>query len=268
MKLKDFVTLGNVLGGLASMVSAIHGDLQWACYFMFIAWAFDSMDGTVARLTGGGNKFGVVLDNTADLVAYSLAPALIVYLAYVSPRVVGGAGWPPWAAFILASLPAAFGCIRFARNDVKDIIMPTFHMGLPRTVYGLYIATLFTSHIFRNSWITDPSSWFNPVIYAVSAVFIATTSFLILTLLPYYAKPKRGSGTKPFIVFSVWWFLLTTACSLVVGLLYDMRIFLDTAFLNFTVYVWFQHLAIPPEKRREAKRYVKQLTKEWKQEMG
>jgi len=265
MKIKDYVTLGNILGGLAAMIAAIEGSLDWACGFMLIAWIFDSFDGAVARLTGGGNKFGEVFDNVADLVAYSLAPTFIIYLAYHTPRELGGAGWPVWAAAALAFVPTVVGCIRFTRNNVKDVIMPEFHMGLPRTVYALYIATLFTSHIFHNPWVFHPAG--NTLLYTLGAVFILATSFLVLTLRPYFAKPKRGG--LGWVVFCTVFFLTTSGAGFVAGLILgDLRIFADALFCNFSLYTWFQHLSIPDYKMREAKRYIDQLIREWKQEMG
>ena len=56
MKLKDYVTMGNILGGLAAMIAAVEGSLDWACGFMLIAWIFDSFDGAVARMTGTGSR--------------------------------------------------------------------------------------------------------------------------------------------------------------------------------------------------------------------
>jgi CDP-diacylglycerol--serine O-phosphatidyltransferase len=267
MKLKDYVTLGNILGGLASMVAAFKGSLEWACYFMIIAWIFDSFDGAVARLTGGGNKFGEVFDNVADLVAYSLAPSFMIFLVYHTPRDFGGAGWPVWAAAGLAFVPTVFGTIRFTRNNVKDIILPEFHIGLPRTVYALYIATLFTCHIFQNPWVFDPESAVGPVLYTLAAIFIVATSILIMTLRPYFAKPKRGASR--WVVFCTYWFLITCGLGFVAGLVFsDMKIFLDTMFVNFTLYTWFQHMTIPAHKRREIAGYVDRLIAEWKEEMG
>jgi CDP-diacylglycerol--serine O-phosphatidyltransferase len=94
---------------------------------------FDTLDGIVARLTSGGNKFGEVFDNIADLVVYSFSPTMIIYAAYYLPKDKGGAGWPAWAAILLASLPTIFGCVRFARNNVKSIKSEEFHLGFPRT---------------------------------------------------------------------------------------------------------------------------------------
>jgi phosphatidylserine synthase len=232
---------------------------------MIIAWIFDSFDGVVARLTGGGNKFGEVFDNVADLVAYSLAPTFVIYVVYHTPRELGGAGWPVWAAAALAFVPTLVGCIRFTRNNVKGIVMPEFHLGLPRTVYALYIATLFTSHVFHNPWVYHPTG--NILLYTLGAGFILVTSFLVLTLRPYLAKPKRGA--MGWVIFCTVWFLTTTGAGFIAGLiLKDLRIFMDALLVNFTLYTWFQHMTIPDHKRREARRYVEQLIGEWKEEMG
>ena len=170
-----------------------------------------------------------------------------------------------WAAAALAFVPTVVGCIRFTRNNVKDVIMPEFHMGLPRTVYALYIATLFTSHVFHNPWVYHPAG--NTLLYSLGAVFILTTSFLVLTLRPYFAKPKRdGLG---WVIFCTVFFLTTSIAGFIAGLILgDLRIFADALFVNFSLYTWFQHMSIPDYKLREAKRYVEQLIREWKEEMG
>ena len=265
LKLKDAVTMGNILGGLASAIAAMEGSLDWACVFMIIAWIFDMCDGAVARLTGGGNKFGVVFDNLADLVSYSVAPSFIIYAAYHAPRELGGAGWPFWAAGLLAALPTVFGCIRFTRNNVKDFLMHEFHLGLPRPMHALFIACMLTSHLFHGPWITDASSWHNPVFYGLGAALIAASSILVLTLRPYHSRPRPTS--RFLVFFFVGWFLITTPLGLVIGLLAGVpRLLFDVLFVNFSLYVWLQHLIIPADKKREARRVVNRLVGEWKRE--
>jgi phosphatidylserine synthase len=267
LKLKDAVTLGNILGGLASALAAMEGSLDWACIFMLIAWVFDMFDGTVARLTGTGNKFGKVFDNLADLISYSVAPSFIVYAAYSAPRDLGGAGWPFWAAGLLAALPTAFGCIRFTRNNVKDFLMHEFHLGLPRPMHALFIAGMLTSHLFRGPWMTEGASALNPVLYGLGAAAIAGSSLLVLGLRPYHSRPRKES--RRLVYFFVGWFLLTTPLGLVVGLLAGApRLFFDVLFVNFSIYVWLQHLIIPADKRREARLVVNRLVNEWRREIG
>jgi phosphatidylserine synthase len=266
MKLKDAVTLGNILGGLASATAAIEGSLDWACGFMIIAWIFDMLDGTVARLTGGGNKFGEVFDNLADLISYSVAPTFIVYSAYHAPRLLGGAGWPIWAAGLLAALPTVFGCIRFTRNNVKDFLMHEFHLGLPRPMQALFIACMLSSHLFRNPWMTDGASALNPILYGLGAAAIAGSSLLVLTLRPYHSRPRRGSHRSAY--FFVAWFLITSPLGLLAGaFLGEIRIFFDVLFFDFSLYVWLQHLIIPREKKRQVRREADRLVREWNREI-
>jgi len=93
------------------------------------------------------------------------------------------------------------------------------------------------------------------------------TSWLVLTMKPYCAKPKDASNR--WVIFSTVWFLTTSMVSLIVGLILGIpRIFLDVLFVNFTLYTWFQHMIIPEYKKREVRGYVKELMREWKQEMG
>lgn len=267
MRLKDYITVGNILGGFASMIAVIEGNLDWACIFMIIAWLFDSFDGVAARMTGGGNKFGEVFDNVADLVAYSLAPSMIIYLVYRTPTQLQGAGWPIWAAAMLASVPTVVGCIRFARNNVKDIILPEFHLGLPRTVYALFIATMFSSHVFQGIWNYAAPNSNHPALFVIAAVLVLATSWLVLTLQPYWAKPKKGANR--LVVFSTAWFLTTSLGALIVGLVIGTpRIFFDTLLVNFLIYICFQPISIPLQKKLEVKEYMKRIIAEWKRDMG
>jgi CDP-diacylglycerol--serine O-phosphatidyltransferase len=267
LKLKDAVTTGNILGGLASAVAAMEGSLEWACVFMLIAWIFDMFDGTVARLTGGGNKFGEVFDNLADLVSYSVAPSFIIYAAYHAPRELGGAGWPIWAAGLLAALPTVFGCIRFTRNNVKDFLMHEFHLGLPRPMHALFIACMLTSHLFRGPGMTDPASALNPALYGLGAAAIAGSSLLVLGLRPYHSRPRKESHW--LVYFFTAWFLVTAPLGLLTGLAAGQpRIFFDVLFFNFSLYVWLQHLIIPAGKKREARQVVRRLIREWNEQIG
>lgn len=267
MKTKDYVTLGNMLGGLFSMVASSEGDVTWAIWWMFIAWVFDSFDGLVARATGGGNKFGEVFDNLTDLIAYSLAPTFFLYLIFRLPIDQGGAGWPKWPALLFASIPTITGSIRFTRNNVKDIIMNNFHMGLPRTVFALTVASLYGSHLFQNSWMRESQSNLPVFSFAALAVYILILNFLVLSLKPFFSKPhgKAGGG----LMFCAMWFLITTPLAFIAGVIVDdMRWFFDTFVFNFSVYIWFGFTIMQPEQIQAAKAYIAKLKQEWKSEMG
>lgn len=129
--LKDVATLGNIVIGFSSAILALEGNIIAACYLIIAAFAFDHLDGAIARWTNMSNEFGKELDVIADHVTYSVCPAFIVYAFYRDTSMV--------LAFVMALVPLIFGCIRHARNTVYDISFPRFWLGTPRPVSAFYI---------------------------------------------------------------------------------------------------------------------------------
>ena len=76
-----------------------------------IANVFDGLDGWVARLTHSTTRFGIELDSLSDLVAFGVAPAVMVYKWSIAP--FGRIGIA--AAFLFA----ACGALRLARYNVQ-----------------------------------------------------------------------------------------------------------------------------------------------------
>ena len=82
------MTLGNLLCGFAAIhfatkpigVTSIFGwsSLTVAGILIFIGMFFDSIDGTIARLTKTTSELGAVLDSLADVVTFGVAPALMM----------------------------------------------------------------------------------------------------------------------------------------------------------------------------------------------
>jgi phosphatidylserine synthase len=80
---KDAVTLCNAAAGFAAMVLCLDGHPVWASAAIMIGYFFDAIDGTVARLFGAGpTRFGGELDNTCDLITYSVAPGVLIFATY------------------------------------------------------------------------------------------------------------------------------------------------------------------------------------------
>ncbi len=70
-----------------------------------------ALDGKVARLTGTTSKFGVEYDSLADLVAFGVAPGLLMYTWALKP--FGKLGW------LAAFLYVVCGALRLARFNVQ-----------------------------------------------------------------------------------------------------------------------------------------------------
>lgn len=76
---------GTALTMLSSMVLIPTGHLAWAAVLSLFFAAFDMVDGTMARLGGGGTAFGATLDASCDrLTDGALFGAIAIWLIYVA----------------------------------------------------------------------------------------------------------------------------------------------------------------------------------------
>lgn len=80
----DVATLMGLVLTLVVAVLAARGELLWAGLLYLPAAAFDAIDGTLARVSGRGSRFGAFLDSTIDRLEESIVfLGLIVYYARV-----------------------------------------------------------------------------------------------------------------------------------------------------------------------------------------
>ncbi len=184
MKLKDYVTLGNLLGGFAAVLALMHDEFQWACYLIYVAYAFDVADGAVARITKQYDTFGGYFDSACDFVTNSVVTGFIVYYAFHH-----NAGWPWWIAAILGAFPISYGTIRQARQQDQPSSFPCYWLGLPRPVASLFIVALLSSSLWS---VSAPYLY---VVQGVSALMVVVLSHLHLSSLPFVNNKRRFVGS-------------------------------------------------------------------------
>ena len=109
--LPNTLTLCGMFFGFFSILNAIKGNFEFAAWAIFIAGVFDGLDGWVARLTNSTTRFGIELDSLSDLVAFGVAPSVMVYKWAIAP--FGRIG------FAAAFLFTACGALRLARYNVQ-----------------------------------------------------------------------------------------------------------------------------------------------------
>jgi CDP-diacylglycerol--serine O-phosphatidyltransferase len=115
--LPNTLTLCGMFCGFFSILSAINGNFLYAAWAIVLANIFDGLDGWIARLTNTTTRFGIELDSLSDLVAFGLAPSVMMYKWALMP--FGRLGWA--AAFLFV----ACGALRLARFNIQ--------IGLPET---------------------------------------------------------------------------------------------------------------------------------------
>jgi CDP-diacylglycerol--serine O-phosphatidyltransferase len=181
LKLKDYVTLGNLLSGFAAVIALFLGSLEWGCYLIFIAYVFDVLDGPVARLTRQHDSFGSHLDTICDYITNSIAVSFVIFYAFWQR-----AHFPWWLAAGVAAFPAAFGTIRQARGMDHEVSYPCYWIGLPRPVLALFILAVINSSMFN----LGVSPW-QELAHGVAAAFVVVGSVLHLSKLPFVNHHER-----------------------------------------------------------------------------
>lgn len=69
----------SLLLGLGSIVNSQLGDLEFAAWLIVWCGLLDTMDGLAARLLKATSDFGAEFDSMADLVAFGVAPGILVF---------------------------------------------------------------------------------------------------------------------------------------------------------------------------------------------
>lgn len=77
--LPNMITTLSMFLGFLSMVWAVQGRFEEAGMAILVSALMDGLDGKVARLTNTASEFGVQYDSLADLVAFGLAPAMLLW---------------------------------------------------------------------------------------------------------------------------------------------------------------------------------------------
>jgi len=109
--LPNTLTLCGMFCGFFAILSAINGNYLYAAWAIVIANIFDGLDGWIARLTNTTTRFGIELDSLSDLVAFGVAPSVMIYKWALVP--FGRLGWA--AAFLFV----ACGALRLARFNIQ-----------------------------------------------------------------------------------------------------------------------------------------------------
>ncbi len=132
--------------GLMSIFASIGQEFEKAALLILLAMVFDASDGTVARLTKSVSEFGKELDSLCDLVSFGVAPAVLVFMAYLPEW--GHLPIPPKAESLMGktgSYMAIFyvicAALRLARFNIYQADRRDSFTGLPSPAAGGTIAT-------------------------------------------------------------------------------------------------------------------------------
>ena len=127
----------SLLLGVASIVTTQLGDLELAAWIIVWCGLLDVLDGASARLLKATSNFGAEFDSMADLVAFGVAPAVLMLNAGLQ---LGGIDYDSGQFWVLMVAVAVFvlaGAMRLARfNLVSDQPSTGWFAGIPITAAG------------------------------------------------------------------------------------------------------------------------------------
>jgi CDP-diacylglycerol---serine O-phosphatidyltransferase len=127
----------SLLLGLISIVTGQLGELELAAWMIVWCGLLDVMDGLTARLLKATSSFGAEFDSMADLVAFGVAPAMLVLQAGMQ---IGGAevGTGEFSMLLLAAgIFVLAGAMRLARfNLLSHKPLKGWFTGVPITAAG------------------------------------------------------------------------------------------------------------------------------------
>lgn len=122
--LPNLLTTAALFSGFFAILAAVDGHFEKAAIAIFVAMLLDGLDGRIARMTHTQTDFGGEYDSLSDMIAFGLAPGLVMYLWVLQP--LGKFGW--FASFVYV----AGAALRLARfNSQMDTADKRYFTGLP-----------------------------------------------------------------------------------------------------------------------------------------
>ncbi len=181
--LPNLITTGALFSGFYAIIAAMSGALEKAAIAVVIAGFLDALDGRIARMTNTQSEFGVQYDSLSDLVAFGVAPAVLMFSWVLSD--LGNIGW------MIAFLYMACAALRLARfNTHPDNKVFT---GLASPAAAGTTATLVW--VWAEHFGTPPAFELS----ILAGVFTTVTALLMVSNVRYYSpKHINLKGRVPF----------------------------------------------------------------------
>jgi len=108
----------SLLLGLGSIVTTQLGELEFAAWLIVWCGLLDTMDGVSARLLKATSDFGAEFDSMADLVAFGVAPGVLVFNAGLQIAGIEYESGQFWVLLVACGVFVLAGAMRLARFNV------------------------------------------------------------------------------------------------------------------------------------------------------
>lgn len=185
----NLITTAALLSGFYSIIASMNGEFTQAIYAIFLAALFDGLDGRVARAIGAQSAFGEQYDSLSDLLAFGVAPAILMYSWSLSE--LGRIGL---ACCFIYTACAAFRLARF--NVQIGVVDKRYFIGIASPLAAIVvISTVWVARDFP--FIFNPKDL---VVETVNAVIMVGIGLLMISNVKYYSFKQMDKKRVPFVV--------------------------------------------------------------------
>lgn len=188
----NLFTTAGMFAGFFAIIKANQGQFDWAAGAIFFAMLMDALDGRIARWTNTTSEFGLQYDSLSDLIAFGLAPALVMYewaLSYL-----GKTGW--LAAFFYVAMAAA----RLARFNTQEGQDKRYFQGMPTPAAAAVIVGAV--------WVLHSAGLETRPMHVLAAVLTVAVGTVMFSNLRYRSfKDVQFKGMRALVVL-IWAIIL------------------------------------------------------------
>lgn len=218
----NLITTAALLSGFYSIIASMNGDYTQAVYAIFIAALLDGLDGRVARAIGAQSPFGEQFDSLSDLLAFGVAPAILMYSW--SLHDLGRLGL---AACFVYTACAAFRLARF--NVQIGVVDKRYFIGVASPLAAVMIISLvLVARDFPAVFDLREKG-----IQAINAAVIISVGLLMISNIKYYSFKTVDRKRVPFAVLPIIVFILAAVTyNIPVGILVISMIYALSGFVT------------------------------------
>ena len=226
----NLITTLALFSGFYSIIASMNGDFRQAIFAIFLAALFDGLDGRVARAIGAQSPFGEQFDSLSDLLAFGVAPAILMYSW--SLHDMGRIGL---ACCFVYTACAAFRLARF--NVQIGVVDKRYFIGVASPLAAIIIiSSVLVGLDYKIIFDVQEKS-----IQIYNLILIVAVGLLMISNIKYYSFKTIDRRRVPFAVLPLSVFIIAAITYdipvgiLILSLIYVLSGFVTTFLARKTV---------------------------------
>lgn len=188
----NLITTMSLLSGFFSILASTQGHFYQASLAIFLSAILDGADGRVARMLNAQSPFGEQYDSLADMLAFGIAPAILIYSFALTP--LGRIGIA--CAFVFTAC-AAFRLARF--NVQIGVVDKKYFVGLASPLAAILVTSAVMVAVDHNQWVGQ----YDQPMMILFAIWVVVCGLLMVSNIKYYSFKEFDKKKVPFVALIV-----------------------------------------------------------------